>query len=69
MSARALPADPAALMHSILKRIATGPELSKDISREEACAGMRLVLDDPAEQNLRTYPVRVDGDDILICLT
>ena len=27
------------------------------------------VLDDPAEQNLRTYPVRVDGDDILICLT
>ncbi|MDH3318168.1 MAG: anthranilate phosphoribosyltransferase [Betaproteobacteria bacterium] len=35
----------AALMNSILKRIATGPELSKDISREEACAGMRLVLD------------------------
>ncbi len=34
-----------ALMHSILKRIATGPELSKDISREEARAGMRLVLD------------------------
>jgi anthranilate phosphoribosyltransferase len=32
-------------MNSILKRIATGPELSKDISREEACAGMRLVLD------------------------
>jgi 3-phenylpropionate/trans-cinnamate dioxygenase ferredoxin subunit len=27
------------------------------------------VLDDPAEQNLRTYRVRVDGDDILICLT
>lgn len=36
---------PGALMHSILKRIATGPELSKDISREEAWAGMRLVLD------------------------
>jgi anthranilate phosphoribosyltransferase len=35
----------ATLMNSILKRIATGPELSKDISREEACAGMRLVLD------------------------
>jgi anthranilate phosphoribosyltransferase len=35
----------AALMDSILKRIATGPELSKDISREEACDGMRLVLD------------------------
>ncbi|MCR4347732.1 MAG: non-heme iron oxygenase ferredoxin subunit [Sulfuricaulis sp.] len=27
------------------------------------------VLDDPAEENLRTYPVRLDGDDILICLT
>jgi anthranilate phosphoribosyltransferase len=34
-----------ALMDSILKRIATGPELSKDISREEAREGMRLVLD------------------------
>ncbi len=42
---RASPTDAAALMHSILKRIATGPELSKDISREEACAGMRCVLD------------------------
>lgn len=40
-----LPEDPAELMHSILKRIATGPELSKDISREEARAGMRAVLD------------------------
>jgi anthranilate phosphoribosyltransferase len=35
----------ATLMNSILKRIATGPELSKDISREEARDGMRLVLD------------------------
>jgi anthranilate phosphoribosyltransferase len=33
------------LMRSIIQRIATGPELSKDISREEAQAGMRLVLD------------------------
>jgi len=46
---RAIPADPAALMRSILKRIATGPELSKDISREEACAGMRLVLEGQAD--------------------
>ena len=42
---RTIHADPAALMRSILKRIATGPELSKDISREEACAGMRCVLE------------------------
>ena len=26
------------------------------------------VLDDPAEENLLTYPVRLDGDDILIDL-
>ena len=24
------------------------------------------VLDDPADRDLRTYPVRVDGDDLLI---
>lgn len=36
-------------MSSILKRIATGPELSKDISREEAREGMRLVLDGAVE--------------------
>src|SRR5437870_8797819 len=30
------PGEPAAAMRSIIKRIATGPELSKDISREEA---------------------------------
>ena len=35
----------AALMRSIIQRIATGPELSKDISRDEARRGMRLVLD------------------------
>lgn len=34
-----------ALMRSILQRIATGPELSKDISLQEAHAGMRLILD------------------------
>ena len=35
-------------------------------SRFNLCTGQ--VLDDPADQNLRTYPVRVDGDDILVCL-
>jgi 3-phenylpropionate/trans-cinnamate dioxygenase ferredoxin subunit len=33
-------------------------------SRFDLCTGE--VLDDPAEENLRTYPVRLDGDDILI---
>ena len=38
-------------MRSIIQRIATGPEFSKDIPRDEARRGMRLVLDgavDPA---------------------
>lgn len=34
-----------ALMRSIIQRIATGPELSKDISQEEAREGMRLILE------------------------
>jgi len=34
-----------ALMRSIIQRIATGPELSKDIPRDEARRGMRAVLD------------------------
>lgn len=35
-------------------------------SRFNLCTGE--VLDDPAEENLRTYPVTLDGDDILIGL-
>lgn len=35
-------------------------------SRFNLCTGQ--VLDDPADQNLRTYPVRLDGDDVLVCL-
>ena len=52
----------ASLMHSILKRIATGPELSKDISREEARAGMRLVLDgevDPVQAGVFLIALRM----------
>lgn len=52
----------AALMSSILKRIATGPELSKDISREEARAGMRLVLEaevDPVQAGVFLIALRM----------
>ncbi|MDA1117518.1 MAG: anthranilate phosphoribosyltransferase [Proteobacteria bacterium] len=52
----------APLMHSILKRIATGPELSKDISREEAREGMRLVLDgqvDPVQAGVFLIALRM----------
>ena len=33
------------LMRSIIQRIATGPEMSKDISRQESREGMRLILE------------------------
>ncbi len=33
------------LMRSLIQRIATGPEMSKDISRQEAREGMRLILE------------------------
>jgi anthranilate phosphoribosyltransferase len=38
-------ADAQALMRSIIQRIATGPELSKNISSDEARAGMRAILE------------------------
>jgi anthranilate phosphoribosyltransferase len=59
---RAMPADSPALMDSILKRIATGPELSKDLSLEEARAGMRLVLDakvDPVQAGVFLIALRM----------
>jgi anthranilate phosphoribosyltransferase len=37
--------DPKQVMHSIIQRIATGPELSKDITRDEAYLGMKAILD------------------------
>jgi anthranilate phosphoribosyltransferase len=52
----------AELMSSILKRIATGPELSKDISREEAREGMRLVLEgavDPVQSGVFLIALRM----------
>jgi anthranilate phosphoribosyltransferase len=43
--AAASPPDPEAQMRAIIQRIATGPELSKDISRTEAAAAMRAILE------------------------
>jgi anthranilate phosphoribosyltransferase len=59
---QALPAEPAAAMRSIIKRIATGPELSKDISREEARLGMRFVLEgavDPVQAGVFLIALRM----------
>lgn len=50
MKARSLDTDPHdQLMRSIIQRIATGPELSKDISREEAREGMSLILENKVD--------------------
>ena len=52
----------AALMRSIIQRIATGPELSKNISREEARAGMGLVLEgrvDPVQAGIFLIALRM----------
>jgi anthranilate phosphoribosyltransferase len=54
--------EPAELMRSIIRRIATGPELSKDISREEARLGMRFVLDrsvDPVQAGVFLIALRM----------
>jgi anthranilate phosphoribosyltransferase len=60
--ARTAQPDPAAVMRSIIKRIATGPELSKDISLEEARDGMRFVLDgqvDPVQAGIFLIALRM----------
>ncbi|HZA29342.1 MAG TPA: anthranilate phosphoribosyltransferase, partial [Gammaproteobacteria bacterium] len=57
-----LPPDPAILMRSIIQRIATGPELSKDISQEEARAGMRFILEgkiDPVQAGIFLIALRM----------
>ncbi|MGB5604274.1 MAG: anthranilate phosphoribosyltransferase [Gammaproteobacteria bacterium] len=41
--------DPKTIMRSIIQRIATGPDMSKDISQQEARAGMRAVLDNAVD--------------------
>ncbi len=40
-----LPSDPKLLMRSIIQRIATGPDLSKNISRTEAHLGTRAIIE------------------------
>ncbi|WP_126455144.1 anthranilate phosphoribosyltransferase [Sulfuriflexus mobilis] len=51
-----------ALMHSIIQRVATGPELSKDISQDEARGGMRAILDghiDPVQAGIFLIGLRM----------
>lgn len=55
-------------MRSIIQRIATGPELSKDISMEEARLGMNAILDgavDPVQAGIFMIALRMkrESDD------
>ena len=55
-------ADLAKIMHSIIQRIATGPELSKDISLEEARLGMQAILEnavDPVQAGIFFIALRM----------
>ncbi len=54
--------DPRKVMHSIIQRIATGPELSKDIRQEEAYLGMKAILDgtiDPVQAGIFFIALRM----------
>jgi anthranilate phosphoribosyltransferase len=54
--------DHKTIMRSIIQRIATGPDMSKDISLEEARAGMRALLEDavdPVQQALFLIALRM----------
>jgi anthranilate phosphoribosyltransferase len=54
--------DPGMTMRSLIQRIATGPELSKNLSLEEARTGMRLILDgkvDPVQAGIFLIALRM----------
>jgi len=62
MSTDTLPADPKLLMRSIIQRIATGPDLSKDISRSEAHLGTKAIIEnaiDPIQVGIYFIALRM----------
>ncbi len=59
--------DPKALMRSIIQRIATGPQLSKDITQEEARGGMKAVLEghiDPVQMGIFLIALRMKRESM-----
>ncbi len=61
------PSDPKLLMRSIIQRIATGPELSKDISREEARLGTKAILEnriDPVQAAIFFIALRMKRETL-----
>ena len=63
----ALPTDPKLLMRSIIQRIATGPDLSKDISRLEAHLGTKAIIDnqiDPIQVGIYFIALRMKRETL-----
>ena len=62
MSTDTLPSNPKLLMRSIIQRIATGPDLSKNISRTEARLGTKAIIDnviDPIQVGIYFIALRM----------
>lgn len=62
-----IPSDAKLLMRSIIQRIATGPELSKDISREEARLGTLAILEnrvDPVQAAIFFIALRMKRETL-----
>ncbi|MBT9566835.1 MAG: anthranilate phosphoribosyltransferase [Thiobacillus sp.] len=62
MSTDTLPSDPKLLMRSIIQRIATGPDLSKNISRTEAHLGTKAIIEnaiDPIQVGIYFIALRM----------
>lgn len=58
----AVTADPVRIMRSFIQRVATGPELSKDLSLEEARTAMSLILEgriDPVQAGVFLIALRM----------
>lgn len=57
-----LPSDPKLLMRSVIQRIATGPDLSKDISRQEAHLATKAIIEnhiDPVQTGIFFIALRM----------
>ncbi len=62
-----LPSDPKLLMRSIIQRIATGPDLSKDISRLEAHLGTKAIIEqqiDPVQVAIFFIALRMKRESL-----
>ncbi len=59
--------EPQAFMRSVLQRIATGPEYSKDLPQEEARAALNLILDgraDPVQAGIFFIALRMKRETL-----